>query len=173
MASYEDYIRRASEHPQTRDDLVKYYSTRYGDDWSRHLAAAIQPYTQGKNGQPQSIRNIQRRFQNRGNRKWYTIAPSKAAQAQYQALGAQNHVPLGGYRGHVDADICVSGDCGNARSWDFHITGAAAQELANGNDKILTQAYSQKPGKDHVFSLSSPAPGADFTEGFGSRLDLS
>ena len=168
MASYEDFLRENSDHPRTRDDLVKLYSTEYKDSWKQRLSEDIQLYTRGRNGQPQSIRTIRRRFEDRYGRHWYNVPPSPAHQAQYQALGETiNLPPQGGYRGHVDAVLWISRTL-NSRSWDFHVTGQAALALAGGDVNILIQAYGQKPGGDHVFSLDRPAPQDDFTEGFDS-----
>ena len=166
MDRFEEQLHAASKHPQTRDDLVKLYSTQYGDAWKQRLAEDIQPYTRGRNGQPQSIRTIRRRFEDRYGVHWYNKPPSPAAQAQYKALGETiDQVPEDGYRGNIEAVIWIS-RTRHARSWKFHVRGAAAEALLHGNLAVLTQAYGAGRKEGEAFSLDDLDPRADFTEGY-------
>lgn len=67
----------------TKSEVVGYFQQEHGAHWSRELAKALQPFTRAKNGEPQKITNIQRRFQPSRLEK----AASKANVEQYRALG--------------------------------------------------------------------------------------
>ena len=174
MASFQEKIQAASKHPLTRDEQVKYYSARYGDAWKQKLAEDIQPYTRGRGGQPQSIRNIRRRFENRMGRNWWQIQPSRAAQAQYAELGQTINIPPeGGYEVSGNATFYIS-RTRVTRHFTVRLTGQAAQYFADTGDvNILTGAYFAGHEQGGVFYADSTAVlQADLNEGWDGEPDM-
>jgi hypothetical protein len=156
MGWYED-LQELSIARQTRSDVVNYFRRLYPErttkggkllrPWSKKLAEALQPFTRNKKGEPESIKNIQRRFQSRRGKPWELISPTKEAQEQYKRLGETlpRMSPPGGYRVHRGTILYIkwSQTCEATKvGSDFTITGKNAQELIETADpQIIVNVY--------------------------------
>ena len=137
--------------PKTKSELMSYYQKEYPRSWNQKLSEGLQPFLPlSKKGEPQSIKNIERRHQSRGGKG---IPGTTAATAsQYSALSASlgNVPPAGGYIATFKGEILISGNPSNRENWTYVesppllIDGEAAKELARtGDPAIILTAYFQ------------------------------
>lgn len=123
-------VKAASEKPpETKLEAMAYFQKRYPKNWNFELSSRLQKYLPlTKSGQPQSIKNIERRHQARAGKGIPAMTATTAA--QYRALGAEigYKPPEHGYHVHFDGWVLFSNVC-QGRTFDVYITGAWAEQV--------------------------------------------
>lgn len=124
-------VRNASiKPPETKLEAMAYFQARYPKNWNLELSKRLQPLLPlTKSGQPQSIKNIERRHQSRSG-KGIPGMNAKTA-AEYRALGATigYEPPKYGYHVSFDGWILFSNVCSH-RTFDVDVVGEWAKQVA-------------------------------------------
>lgn len=147
---------------ESKGQIIEYYKQEYGEkNWTRQIAKDLQPFTQGKNGQPLKVESIMRRFQ--GDRA--TKAAGKTARGtneQFKKLGKElpgTPVPrkdLAGKKAKVDvkARIKISDD-ERDRKFSTTLSGGQASALRRGEIGAIFEAYGVNPGAVETLRINS------------------
>lgn len=114
MADLMTQVARLDRHLETRTEIMAFFKREYKgvtrlrngrtiETWKKELIDALQPFTKGKTGQPQSRESVARRFQ--GGRENSKLKPK--AIEEYKALGKKlpAQPPLRGYA--IRGTVCI------------------------------------------------------------------
>lgn len=142
MVDFMTQVARIGRHMTQREQIYNYFQQQFpgGSQWKSELARRIQPFTRGKNGQPQTYQSVRRRFQD--DRLYSGIKPK--AQAEFEALGRElpRLPPERGY--HVKGTVCISvnGYPCEERKWDYKVVDSVADYLyQTGSLQALVNVY--------------------------------
>lgn len=116
--------------PSTKAEAMAYFQKEYPKNWNYELSRRLQPLLPPtKSGEPQTIKNIERRHQARKGKGIPGMTPQTAA--EYRALGASIGVkpPPNGYHVSFDGHVLFSSTC-SARTFSADITGSWAQQVS-------------------------------------------
>src|SRR5487761_1041748 len=115
--------------PSTKAEAITYFQERYPKNWNAELSKRLQPLLPPtKSGQPQSIKNIERRHQARAGKG--IPAMTTATAGQYKELGVLIGVkpPKHGYHIRYEGWVLFSNVC-SYRTFDVDITGEWAAQV--------------------------------------------
>lgn len=148
--SLREQLDEISPRPQTRDEVVEWFQKHYTGvkydkrgkatyEWKSKLVDALEPVT------GLSKKSLQRRFQDRGSKRWQDIQPSKEHREQYKELGSmlEPDPPAGGYTVTGAVWILFSSTCEKRTlPAPIHLTGEDAREfLRTADEQIIIDAY--------------------------------
>ena len=139
-------VARVGKHMTERSQIYDYFQREFppakmGEArWKSEMTRRLQPFTTGKNGQPQTYSSVRRRFE--GQRLNSKLTPK--TKAEYEALGKTlpKLPPERGY--HVKGTVCISvgGYPPEQRKWDFKVVGEVAADLyQHGSLQRLVNVY--------------------------------
>lgn len=150
--SFYDQLRDVLEYPETREEIIEVYRERYPgvktqkngrviEEWKGKLAADLEGMT------GISRKNLMRRFQNRGNKRWEDTEPSARQEEEYKKLGETLPpiVPHGGFHIWGIVWIKYSKECVD-RDIDIYVTGRDAEFLAKTAEvQVVINLYNEMP----------------------------
>lgn len=158
-----EQVKAASvQPPATKAEAMKYFQERYPKNWNYELSKRLQPFLPlTKSGQPQSIKNIERRHQARKGKGIPGTTATTAA--EYRALGAMIGVKPPEYGYHINcvcwvnfSSVCVK------RTIDVDVTGEWAAQLAS-DPTLFKQAmlliYMEEDNQDRDIDEQQPSVG--------------
>lgn len=123
-------VRTASIAPPfTKQEAMAYFQARYPKNWNYELSRRLQPFLPlTKSGQPQSIKNIERRHQARRGRGIPGSTPT--TEAQYRALGASIGYEPPPYGYHINYEGWILFSHCEYRTFQVDIVGEWAKQVA-------------------------------------------
>ena len=142
------------EFRESRDEIVEYFQQKYPGVvkargkahakplWKEQLASRLSELT------GISQKNLERRFEKRGDRRWQDIKPSAKQREQYKELGKllPPIMPPGGFHIYGTIYVQYSEDCAE-REFDEIIYGGAAEYLvrSGGDIQVILNLYNDIP----------------------------
>jgi hypothetical protein len=147
MVDFMTQVGRLARPMTTREQIYGFFKKKYpaakwkGEaKWKSELTRALQPFTKGKNGQPQTYQSVRRRFE--GNRLNSKLTPK--TEAEYKALG-KKLPPVRPERGyHVRGTVCISvgGYPCEERKWNHKVIATVADYIhQTGSLQALVNVY--------------------------------
>lgn len=163
----EQDVREASiKPPMTKSEAMTYFQSRWPANWNQRLSQALQPFLPlTKSGQPQSIKNIERRHQARKGKG--IPAMTARTKSEYEALGASIGYapPKYGYHVEFDGWIAFSSVCERRSSESFkeiNVVGEWATQVAADPSlmlKALLLIYMEEDDQSREIEEQEPSVG--------------